>query len=169
MKKYTIAKRDVCTAIHAVHNLIKIANLDQQHVRSSNADEYDDYLDDRSENDDDDDDDDEEESAEAELGDDVMHEISHEGGGGSSDGAAPQNFDYNTDISDSISCNSFSITNTNFCRNKQQQQHSNDGTSTSNDDGTSDSSTICAESTSTEHLNSKYIRKVRISIYFLYK
>ena len=155
MKKYSIAKRDVHTAIHADHNLVKIANLDQ--ASANDNDEYDDESDDKSENDEEEEDEDEDEA------------------GLNTTIGADEKFDCNDldcvgtglhgviGVADTLSLNSFSLMNTNFTRKHlvQSSNGSGGGGTSSNEDGVSDSSTICAETASIEHLNNKYMQKVR--------
>ena len=153
MKKYSIAKRDVHTAIHADHNLVKIANLDQ--ASANDNDEYDDESDDKSENDEEEEEDEDEAGLNTTIG-------------------ADENFDCNDldfvgtglngviGVADTLSLNSFSLMNTNFTRKHlvQSTNGSGGGGTSSNEDGVSDSSTICAETASIEHLNNKYMQKV---------
>lgn len=86
---------------------------------------------------------------------------------GDFDESSGQNFDFNeleapsstnNSALDNLSLNSLTITSYN--RKLQVQPSATSGAS-SNEDCISDTSTICAESTSIEHLNWKYAQKVK--------
>ena len=133
MNKYSISKRDVCLAIQADFKLIKLVNLNSASLDYNGSEELDEN---ETEN---------ENVHEQDLDDDHAQSI----------------FD-DYDI-DSISIISESLRSTNFSRKSNHQQHqiSFNGGASSNEDGTSDSSTLCAESTSSEHLIQKYNLKVK--------
>lgn len=143
----------MCTSIHAVHNLIKIVSL--EHSGTTNN-EYENELDSRDGDEMDEDDDDEEDMEEED------EDIIDESGLSLSSTMVGQNFEYNemdaANNLDNLSLNSISITSYNR---KIVQPPSASGGASSNEDCISDTSTICAESTSIEHLNRKYAQKVR--------